>query len=150
MHGVPRCAGRFVPLQNLHITLAFAGVVDAHTQACLAARALQNEAEAFSLWLTRIGYFQRSRILWLGPDTSPTALTSLARQLKSTLEFCGLRPDARPYRPHITLARAAAPLPHEAEVAPLDWRVDTYCLVASQTRPNGAQYQILQRFKLHS
>lgn len=150
VRGLPRCVGRFVPTRNLHITLAFAGVVDARAHACLVTRALQIEAEAFSLRLTRIGYFRRSRILWLGADASPAALITLARQLNLTLEYCGLRPDFKPYRPHITLAREAAPPSHEAEVALVDWRVDVFCLVVSHTRPNGAHYKILQRFKLHS
>lgn len=137
-----------MPLPNLHITLAFVGSVDISTHVCLTERAARIEAEGFSLRLTRIGYFARSRILWLGADTGPTALTALVRQLNSALEHCGLRPDFRPYRPHITLARDAAPPCHEAEVTPFDWPVDFFCLVESHTSPKGAHYEVLQRFTL--
>lgn len=136
-----------MPLANLHLTLAFVGPADTGTYACLAEQAARIEVEAFSLRLTRIGYFPRSRILWLGADASPAALITLVRRLNSALEHCGLNPDFRPYRPHITLARDAASPSHEANVTPLDWPVDCFCLVASHTRPDGSQYEVLQRFE---
>ncbi len=150
VRGLPKGSGRFVPLRNLHLTLAFAGAVDTRTCACLVTRAFQFEGESFSLSLTRIGYFRRSRILWLGTETAPAALINLAWQLNLTLEYCGLRSDFRPYRPHVTLARNAVPPLHGAEVAPVNWPASVYCLVASHTHPEGPHYKILQRFPLHS
>lgn len=146
---LPRCRGRWVHELNLHITAAFVGAVDANVHDCLLARAATLDAEEFALVLTRIGYFPRSRILWLGADQCPPALTDLVRQLNSCLTVCGFKPGIKPYRPHMTLVRDASPASTDIQVAPVEWSVDSFCLVASQTLPQGARYEILRRYRLH-
>jgi 2'-5' RNA ligase len=147
---LPRRQGRPIPASNLHITLAFVGAVDAEVHARLSAQAAQIRAEACLLKLNRIGYFARSRILWLGADVCPATLMHLVRQLHAALENCGLRPDVRPYRPHITLLRDVEPAPIKGQIRPIDWQVEKFHLVQSHTRPEGARYEILQGFNLHS
>lgn len=148
--GLPRRRGRPIPEANLHITLAFIGAVDENVHTCLQSRAAAIEGHAFVLSLTQVGYFPRSRILWLGADACPEALSSLVRRLNEALEFCGIRPDLRLYRPHVTLMRDAEPAPAKREVVPIDWRIDQFCLMESHTRPEGARYEILQSFALRA
>ncbi len=139
-----------MPASNLHITLAFVGAADAEAYACLSARAVQIEAEACLLKLDRIGYFARSRILWLGADVYPAALIYLVQQLRESLENCGFKPDFKPYRPHVTLLRDAEPAPAKVRIRPIDWQVEKFYLIESHTRPEGARYEILRDFDLHS
>jgi 2'-5' RNA ligase len=145
----PRRHGRPVPSPNLHITLAFVGAVDTTVHERLRAWAAAIEADRFLLRLTQVGYFPRTRILWLGA-ACPAALTFLVRQLNEGLELCGFRPDLRPYRPHVTLLRDAGPAPATYEVAPIHWQVDQFYLMESHTRPEGARYEILQGFELRA
>jgi 2'-5' RNA ligase len=48
----------------------------------------------------------RKQQLWLArPDATPAALLDLVSQLQQHLLACGLQPEPRRYRPHVTLAR---------------------------------------------
>jgi RNA 2',3'-cyclic 3'-phosphodiesterase len=145
---LPRRRGRPMPAVNLHITLAFAGAVGADVQDCLHAWAVAIEAQNFELSLARIGCFSRSRIIWLGADACPAALAYLARRLNEGLESCGIRPNSRAYRPHITLLRDAEPASRIPEVAAIVWQVENFYLVESHTKSAGAQYHLLQRYDL--
>ncbi len=135
-----------MPLANLHITLAFAGSVDPDTHDSLASCAAGIGTENYLLRLTRVGYFARARILWVGADECPAALTGLVHRLNEGLARCALNPAARPFRPHVTLMRDAAPLLADIEVTPVEWRVGGFCLVESQTDRDGARYTILRRY----
>jgi 2'-5' RNA ligase len=132
------------------MTLAFAGAVERLVEECLCAGAADIQVECFLLRLTRIGYFARSRILWFGAEVGPHALTQLVDCLRECLANCGLQPDLRIYRPHLTLLRNAEPVPREAEVTPIDWPVRTFYLIESQTKPEGAQYEVLREFALRN
>lgn len=137
-----------MPERNLHITLAFVGAVGARAEQCLIMQAARIGAEAFQLTLTHTGHFPRSRILWLGTDSCPAPLTELAQQLNHALEICGLKPDLKPYRPHVTLLRDATPASARIEVPQINWRVERFHLMESRTRPEGAQYDLVQSFDL--
>jgi 2'-5' RNA ligase len=145
---LPRRRGRLVPASNLHMTAVFVGATDARTCDSLQARAGDIDAREFFLTLTHIGYFSRSRILRLGADECPAALTDLVRQLNTCLTVCALTPELRPFRPHVTLRRDAAPLSTDLRVPPVKWSVHSFCLMASETRPEGARYEILRQFAL--
>lgn len=88
---------RWVPPQRWHLTLAFYGEVPEDRVGPLQARldhALAGAA-APTLALRGAGAFRR-QVLWLGVTGDVAALRGLA---------AGLDPDARPYRPHLTVAR---------------------------------------------
>ncbi|MEK7734146.1 MAG: hypothetical protein AAB329_01730, partial [Pseudomonadota bacterium] len=76
---------------------------------------------------------------------------------------CGLEPETRPFKAHLTLARnvrrysgigrggrVAARMRHERvdDVAPVEWPVTALMLVSSETRPHGARYTILREWPL--
>lgn len=56
---LPRPGGRPTAARNLHLTLAFAGDVDAETRTCLEQAAARVRGEPFSLPLDRLGVFKR-------------------------------------------------------------------------------------------
>ncbi|MEK7795988.1 MAG: RNA 2',3'-cyclic phosphodiesterase [Pseudomonadota bacterium] len=141
--------GRRIPPENLHLTLAFLGSVDAERQACLERMALAIRSPAFTLTLDQAGFWPRKGLLWAG-GTSPAELLALVQEINQCLRTCGLVPETRPYQVHLTLARnvRGLRLDRDRAVVPLAWKVSQFALVASQTLPEGACYEVLRTWKL--
>lgn len=132
-----------VPASNLHITLAFAGPVDAETAACLARRAADIRVAPFELCVDHAGYWPRPRILWIGPTHVPQPLWELAGALRTTLAGCGLVPEARGFQAHVTVARKVAQAMEDPEFPPVNWPVSRFCLVESAPSESGSSYRPL-------
>lgn len=139
---------RLVPAENLHLTLVFLGSRDAECRACMEHAAGRLSARAFTLELTRTGYWSRPRVLWTAPNRTPEALVVLASTLNDALVQCGHEPESRPFRAHITLARKVRGPLEESMHAPVRWRVGEFCLIASRTLPEGARYTRLASWSL--
>lgn len=139
--------GRPVPDENLHITLAFLGSVDAEVLACITGAARTLATESFELVIDRAGWWRRTGILWLAPSRAPSALNRLVKALWAALEPCGFWPDYRDFHPHLTIARRCrrASLP---EVEPVHWPVPEITLLESHTGQRGARYTVLDSWPL--
>ncbi len=97
--------GRFASPDNLHLTLAFLGDVDDAAVPELRAILGSIVFPELSLCFDRTGCFRRdSELWWIGLAEDP-ALMRLQKELVSKLADAGFRPDAKRFRPHITLAR---------------------------------------------
>jgi len=142
------CGGRRVPQQNLHLTLAFLGSVDTDTRDCLCEAADSIELPRFTLELNQIGYWRRPRVVWLGSGEPPPELLNLVGELKKAMLACGLKAESRRFQAHVTLMRKAHRGLRQREVQSLEWPVNRFVLVASETRPEGASYQILKSWDL--
>ncbi len=147
---VPRKLGKPVAVEKLHLTLAFLGSVDAETQACAEDVASAVRRPAFELVLDDIGHFRRSQVVWLGSGRVPEALAGLVADLAAGLEACGIAPERRPYRPHLTLARKVRRFPGCELSQPVTWPVHEFCLVWSRTLPEGAVYEVLRTWSLQA
>jgi 2'-5' RNA ligase len=132
---------RRLPAENLHLTLAFLGEVAPMRQACYERAADGVAGRPFTLAFERSGCFRRTGVLWVGPDETPAALAALAGALNAALEGCGYRPDTRPLRAHLTLARRLRRCPPPATFAPLAWPVREFALVESRLERDGARYE---------
>ena len=143
--------GRRLPPENLHLTLAFLGYVDAIRQACLEREASAIRLPAFTLTLDQAGFWPRKGLLWAG-GTPPEALLALVHGINQGLRTCGLEPETRPFQAHLTLARnvRGLHLDRDRVIAPLAWKVSQFALVASQTLPEGARYEILKPWRLEN
>ena len=141
-----------VPAANLHITLAFAGVVTAPVRDCLEAAAGNIRCSAFELCIDHVGHWPRPRIFWIGPTHTPPALWSLAGLLRTALEDCGLQAETRPYQPHVTLARKISATnviqQGTTQIEPVHWSIRRFCLLESVTGPRAASYRILASWAL--
>ena len=114
--------GRPVATDNLHITLAFLGMVtDGQAANAVAAAGQLAPPPAFSVKLDTLGYWKRSKVIWLAPEQPPQALLTLAQQLKTLATECGLEQESRPYKPHVTLAKSVARRPGQL---PLHGKID--------------------------
>jgi len=112
---IPGC--RWVPSEQIHLTLAFLGEVD-DAKLDLLTRVLATiNAPGFSLCFNNTGCFpdrRRPRVLWIGLKPEPL-LDTLASQVRKAVLACGIPQEDRPFSPHITLARLKVPAPREAE-----------------------------------
>lgn len=145
---VAEIKGKPVATDRLHVTLAFLGETQLAQRACVEQVAAGLRGDPFELVLDRIGYFPRPRVVWLGCQEPPQSLGELAAALNDGLGACGCRTDTRPFRVHITLMRKVRRKPALATITPVHWRVDSFVLVRSELRPDGAHYAILRRWDL--
>ena len=113
MTGAKLPGARWVPPENMHLTLRFVGEVD-HGRADDIDAALGTiAARGFSLTLEGVGTFQSGRrvhALWAGVERNP-ALEHLRAKVESALVRAGCEPERRKFTPHVTLARLDQPDP---------------------------------------
>ena len=98
---------RWVPPENLHITLRFIGEVDEETAADLDAVLARIDAPSFEIGLQGVGHFESRglvRALWAGVARDP-ALDHLQARVETACQRAGLAPEGRKFHPHVTLAR---------------------------------------------
>jgi len=138
---------RAVPPDNLHLTLAFLGAVDDGRCAALR-RAPGLPVPCFTLCFDRGGWWRASRVAWTAPLAWPAALDDLAAGLVRSAGAVGLECDPRPFQPHVTLARGVARAPRIHGAIAVTWPVTDYALVASVGAPEGARYEVLERWPL--
>ncbi len=81
----------------------------------------------------------------LAPSAVPQALLDLHAALSGALPGLGLEPEARIYRPHVTMARRAkgAVIPQDGPL--IDWQIDHYTMVESKTG-DGSAYTVLREY----
>ena len=94
----------------MHVTVVFLGEVPEQRMDDFSspAKAVADMQSPFQLTLDHVGLFGGSRVLWVGftEDAGYRELQSLCLELSHALrDTTGFVPDARPFRPHVTLAR---------------------------------------------
>jgi len=104
---------RWVPAQNLHLTLVFLGWVEADDVEPIRGSlgAAVASAAPFVARLGATGRFPergKARVLWVGFTTAVEELTDLADRARAGV--ADRVTDARPFRPHVTVARAKQPV----------------------------------------
>lgn len=103
--------GRFVPRENYHLTIAFLG--DASERDLAEAITVLDEAasrfDPVELSPDGLGKFGRANdaTLWLGFAQDPK-LMELAAFVRAELDDASVSFDAKPFLPHLTIARRAA------------------------------------------
>ena len=147
---------RWVPRQNLHVTLKFVGRTWPRLTEWVPERvgAAATDAPPFTARLRGVGSFpsaKRGRALWAGfDDTAP--LGALAAAIEEALvdEFPA---EKRPFHPHLTVARSDPPLklPSSYTGTELEsdrWQVDHVVLFRSHLGRPAPRYEPLARFPL--
>jgi 2'-5' RNA ligase len=104
-------AVRWVPAQNIHLTIKFLGDVSPANLEILT-RILQAEVSRFRPFEIKIGglgafpSIRRPRVIWVGVEAPPT-LQSLQRAIETETVRLGYPVEERPFSPHLTLGRVA-------------------------------------------
>jgi 2'-5' RNA ligase len=139
------CGGRATRESTIHLTLAFLG--DAEPQkASAAGRAVKGAAFEFPLDAAR--YWPHNRIVWIGPQRMPDALSDLVQQLHGALAREGFVLEDRPFAAHVTLLRKAAKPTAIPQLPAVSWPVEEFVLVRSRPSSTGSQYEAIERFPL--
>lgn len=100
---------RWQPPGQWHITLAFLGEdsPDLEADVCDRLAALEQRAPVHGLRISGAGCFGR-QVLWMDvrEDDAVTALAGVCTAIPPLLRGSGAQLDRRPWRPHLTVARA--------------------------------------------
>jgi 2'-5' RNA ligase len=103
--GLP-CA-RWVPEENMHLTLRFIGEVPEPAFDDIAVALSGINVPVFDLTVMGVGHFERAHrptMLWAGVQSN-THLTQLHDRIESALRRIGMKAEDHKFHPHITLAR---------------------------------------------
>ncbi len=153
---------RWVPPENVHLTLQFLGAVPEERVAELE-RAIRDVAAAgrpLSLELRGAGGFpnaRRPRVVWAGVAGEVDALAGLVAELGRRLAPLGFAPEDRPFSAHLTRGRArdgrgapglAGALAHAAVADGTPWRAAEVTLFESHLSPKGPRYDPILRAPL--
>ena len=144
--------------EQWHITLQFYGDTEPERAHCLHKTLDTAALSAPEITLDSLGLFAAKGILFAAIAVSPT-LDALHRSVVASGVPCGFVPEARPFRPHITLARSkgragdrtlrALALPALPPFGPpLRWRAGECLLLESTLNPEGASYTVQARIPL--
>ena len=129
-----------VHADKLHVTLHFlGGLPQERLPELLAGFAVP--FAPFQLELNRAALWHNG-IAVLEPGSAPPELIGLHARLSDALLALGLAPEARAYRPHVTMARRASGATVPADGPPVTWDVRGYALVESK---NGV-YSVLRDY----
>ncbi len=139
---------RRVAPENIHLTLAFLGSIDASFRECAERTASAVCQEPFTLVLEQMGCWPKSGILWVGPGATPEPLLRLVQVLTSGLGECGYQAEQRPHATHLTLARKVHPCQPSHSIERHPWVINQFHLVQSRTQADGARYEILRSWPL--
>ena len=102
---------RWVPVQNIHLTLKFLGDVSEKNIPMIQA-ILKNEANSHNIFEISVGGFgvfpnaARPRVLWVGVE-APDELINLQRRIDLETARLGYAPDQRAFSPHLTFGRVS-------------------------------------------
>ena len=112
---------------------------------------------ALTLRMKQLGVFERAGILHVEVEVSPELLR-LYEAVAAAVLRVGMELEERPYRAHITLARARnkegrktiGRLRRSAEQQRLSarWEAEEFLLYESQLSPSGSRYVVRERFGL--
>lgn len=144
---IGRAEARPIPVENLHITLAFLGAVPVDRIPSVTAAAEGVESSPVSLKLGRVEVWRGADILCLTPDPSDV-LNGLVERLRVSLLEQHVEPDRKDFRPHVTLARDWHDRRAEGALGPFEWASSDFVLVASEPTRSGSTYRIIGRWPL--
>ena len=104
----PIPGARWVPAEQLHLTLAFLGNIDAESEQRLKDSLAQLRVSAFSLRLCGIGMsgLRQRAVLCVGVGEGREHLFSLHDEIQRALAAARIEGISASFHPHVTLARA--------------------------------------------
>lgn len=149
---------RPVPEEQLHLTLKFLGDVEQERLSPLTKALATIAAPSFSLAMRGVGYFPprgTPRVVWAGIAPQP-GLDQLQARIEQALEQLGFAREARPFSPHITLARLKTARPEalrqflarHGSYATEPFAINGFSLYSSRLTSAGAIHKVEAFYKL--
>lgn len=143
-----RCGGRRTRRENIHLTLAFLGAVEAERLQRATAVADQIVLPSFEMSFDRLGWWHQNQVAWAATSETPRPLLDLVKALQLGLAAEGFKFDERRFAPHITLLRKANCPPGLINSPDIVWHAHEFVLVSSTLHEGGPHYAIEQRWPL--
>jgi len=151
--------------EGIHLTLKFLGNISANkvTDVIGVMEQASQGVSPFQLQITEVGAFpnvRRPRVLWVGIKGDMDKLVGWQQRLDNGLVPLGFAKEARPFTPHLTLARlrencSPGDVLHFGEMVAgshvevdFNFTVSSLNLMKSQLLPKGAVYSRLAEVKL--
>lgn len=151
---------RWTPVENVHVTLKFLGNVQASDVRVLSEGLEQLTAglPALTARATALGAFpstRRARVFVLELGEPGGRIAELAKALDELAGRVGVLAETRPFRAHVTLARARPPLDlreltSAAAFAPVPVTFDRVRLYRSTVGRAGSRYDVLHECALRA
>jgi 2'-5' RNA ligase len=147
---------RWVPVQNMHLTLKFLGDVSTSNMDMLS-QILRAETELFDCFHVQVGGLgsfpsvKRPRVIYVGIQ-APAALLALQRCIEAASRHLGYESEERGFSPHLTVGRVRQGVTpaeqqtlrralEETQIGALGTaRVDSVHLYKSDLKPSGSVY----------
>jgi len=154
---------RWVRLESMHLTLKFLGQLAPDKVDAVVAALDRVAAHHAPLQLTTLGLggfpnIGRARVLWVGIGSQSARLGCLQQDIEIGLSALGWPKEKRPFRGHLTLARAKGRRPFERHIGdllarcepnePVAFVADQMTLYRSHLRPEGAVYDTIRQWGL--
>lgn len=156
----PHARLRWSRVENLHLTTRFIGEwPESRLEELCNTLAQTPKSGPILITLRGLGWFPNPhvpRVFWVAVE-APATLAQLARDTDAVLERIGLKPEGRPYRPHLTLARIEPGVPLGAlrqaigrmEVPEFgNFEARQFALYLSEPGPGGSRYTKLAEFPI--
>jgi len=141
--------GRRVPAENLHLTLAFLGNLRLAQIHDLRRSLNTVRASAPQIDLNHLGFWPRSKVLFVAPETVSETLDELLLALRSPLQCVGRQHCLDEFRAHVTLFRGIGLAPNNwLDIQCISWCASQMALVESVLTGQGARYRILHHWDL--
>jgi 2'-5' RNA ligase len=148
---------RWVPAENLHLTLKFLGnIAEERVPSIMDALAAAAQGIGpFDMRVCGLGAFpslRRPRVVWAGVREGAEQATHLAQAVERELGSLGFEPEKRQFSAHITLGRVRSAAGVGALAALIEKQtgadfgtvqVQRIALMKSELRPSGAVYSML-------
>lgn len=153
----PLPGAHWIEEDNLHVTLRFAGDIGNRAAQEFAEELSRIDFDVFELTVAGVHVFGGNdpKILYAGLKPSPN-LEALARAHERAARSIGLKPETRPFKPHITLARlrnVAIPeltryLERHGLFRTRTFLVEGFVIFSSKPQTGGGPYVIEEVFSL--
>jgi 2'-5' RNA ligase len=153
---------RFVPKENLHLTLRVLGEATKQRVDRVAATLSRGTGalSGFALDFRGLGVFpcpKRARVLWVGTTDTPNDLLALHSTVERVVREEGFEPERGRFHAHLTVARFREPPRDVGSILEAaegrvfgSTKVRAFVLFESVTSPSGSSYRALQSFPLAS
>jgi 2'-5' RNA ligase len=146
---------RWTAPEAWHITLVFLGNTSPDQYECVAARLGELHLPPVPIALEKVDIFARGGVLIATVRPAPQLL-QLQQRVSAAAALCGYVPEARPYQPHITLARSKGRGPEltalkakiQRQSAFTSFVAGEFLLYESYLESGGSRYEIRRRFPL--
>ena len=151
---------KWIPLDNIHLTLSFLGDVSINKIPDIVQSVEQYIATSqFQLSILGTGVFpltKSPKVLWLGIDKGIDELKLLHEQVVKSVRVCNDNYENNTFIPHISIARIKKG-PRKIDVLPflnsvyskIELDVNSISMYESKLFPEGTQYTVLDTFPLN-